>query len=144
VCAAVVALDQLSKEIVRDQIVRGDSVEVLPFLDLENTRNSGIAFGLGDGVPPALIALELAVLVGLLAFVALGREASRLTWLSAGLLVGGAVGNMIDRIRDDAVTDFIAFSFWPTFNVADMAIVAGVALLLLLPVKDKADPGDGA
>jgi signal peptidase II len=133
VCAAVVAVDQLSKGIVRDQIARGDSIEVLPFLDFENTRNRGIAFGLAGDVAPALIGAAIAALLGLLGFLSLRREADPLIWLPAGLLVGGALGNLADRVRDGAVTDFIDFPAWPTFNLADVSIVVGVMLLVLLP-----------
>ncbi len=135
VCAAVVALDQLSKGIVREQIARGDRVSVLPFLKLANTRNSGIAFGAAGGISPVLIGLAIAFLIGLLAFLSLRRNADPLVWLPAGLLVGGALGNLADRVRDGAVTDFIDLPHWPTFNLADTAIVVGVVLLVLLPER---------
>lgn len=136
VCGAVVAIDQASKALIRGQIARGDTVEVLPFLDLANTRNSGVAFGLAGDVSPVLIGVAIALLVALLAFLSLRRNASPLAWLPAGLLVGGALGNLIDRARDGAVTDFIDLPMWPTFNLADVAIVIGVGLLVLLPELD--------
>lgn len=143
VCAAVVAVDQLSKGIVREQIGRGDSVEVLPFLDLENTRNRGIAFGLAGDVSPALIGAAIAALMALLGFLSLRRDADPMIWLPAGLLVGGALGNLADRVRDGAVTDFIDFPAWPTFNFADVSIVVGVMLLVLLPeIRARLEPGD--
>jgi signal peptidase II len=142
VCAAVVAADQLSKGIVREQIARGDSVQVLPFLDFENTRNRGIAFGLAGDVSPALIAVAIVALLGLLGFLSLRREADPMIWLPAGLLVGGALGNLADRVRDGAVTDFIDFPGWPTFNLADVSIVVGVALLVLLPEIRARSSGD--
>ena len=143
VCAAAVAVDQLSKGIVREQIARGESIGVLPFLDFENTRNRGVAFGLAGDVPPALIGGAIAALLGLLGFLALRREADPLIWLPAGLLVGGAIGNLADRVRDGAVTDFIEFPAWPTFNLADVSIVAGVMLLVLLPeIRARLEPGD--
>jgi signal peptidase II len=133
VCGAVVALDQAGKALVRGGIERGESVHVLPFLDLTNTRNRGIAFGVAGEVPPALIAVAIGLLIGLLVFLSVREHANPLVWLPAGLLVGGALGNLIDRVRDSAVTDFIDFPAWPTFNVADISIVVGVALLVLLP-----------
>lgn len=136
VCGAVVAIDQASKALIRGQIARGDTVEVLPFLDLANTRNSGVAFGLAGDVSAVVIGVAIALLVALLAFLTLRRNASRLAWLPAGLLVGGALGNLIDRARDGAVTDFIDLPMWPTFNLADVAIVIGVGLLVLLPELD--------
>lgn len=133
VCGAVVAVDQLSKGVVRESIERGETVQVLPFLDLANTRNRGVAFGLAGDVSPLLIGLAIGGLLALLCFLALRRDADPLVWLPAGLLVGGAMGNLADRVRDGAVTDFIDFPAWPTFNLADVAIVAGVLLLVLLP-----------
>ena len=144
VCGAVVALDQLTKGVVRETIVRGDTVEVLPFLDLANTRNRGVAFGLAGDVSPLVIAIALLFLVALLAFLSLRRGADPLVWLPAGLLVGGALGNLADRVRDEAVTDFIDFPAWPTFNLADVAIVIGVLLLVLLPeYRARAEPDHG-
>jgi signal peptidase II len=132
-CGLVVAVDQLAKGIVDTQIARGDSVELLPFLSLENTRNNGIAFGLAGDASPVLIGLTLVALVGLLAFIATrGGEDDAALWLPAGLLVGGALANLADRVREDAVIDFIDFPAWPTFNLADVAIVAGVVSLVLL------------
>ena len=135
VCGAVVAIDQLTKGIVREQVARGDSVEWLPFLKIANTRNSGVAFGFAGGVSPLLIAFAIAFLVGLLAFLSLRRNAPPLAWLPAGLLVGGALANLADRVRDGAVTDFIDLPAWPTFNLADVCIVVGVAMLVLLPER---------
>jgi signal peptidase II len=136
-CALVVALDQGVKGLVDTQIARGDSVEVLPFLSLENTRNDGIAFGLAGGASPALIGLTLAGLVGLLVFIASRGGGGTSMWLPAGLLVGGALGNLADRVREDAVIDFIDFPGWPTFNLADVAIVAGVIALVVLSGGDE-------
>jgi len=143
VCGAVVALDQMTKGVVREQIARGDTVEVLPFLDLANTRNRGVAFGLAGDVSPLLIGVALALLVALLAFLSLRPGADRLAWIPAGLLVGGALGNLADRVRDEAVTDFIDLPAWPTFNLADVAIVVGVAMLVLLPeFRARTEPRD--
>ena len=151
VCGAAVALDQASKGLVRDRIARGETVEVLPFLDLENTRNDGIAFGLAGDIPAGVIAVAIGLLVGLLAFITLRGEPRPYVWLPAGLLVGGALGNLIDRIRAGAVTDFIALPNWPTFNLADVSITVGVILLLLLPelarrrdAREEGEPEAGA
>lgn len=134
-CGAVVAIDQASKDAVRSGVGRGETVEILPFLDLANTRNRGVAFGLAGDVSPLLIGGALVVLLGLLVYLA-GRSRTGWTvWLPAGLLLGGALGNLADRVRDDAVTDFIDFPSWPTFNLADVAIVIGVALLVLAPER---------
>ena len=127
--AGVLALDQAAKAIVRTEIARGERIEVLPFLDLVNTRNRGVAFGLfSEG--GALLAIVAAVaLLALLAFFATHMD-RRLVWLPTGLLVAGAAGNLIDRTREGAVTDFVDLPLWPAFNVADTSITFGVLALL--------------
>jgi signal peptidase II len=130
VVAVVLVVDQVSKAIVRSSITPGDSVEVLSFLHLVNTRNDGIAFGgLGGGwLVGALVIVALIGIVGVFA----ANATKPLAWLTAGLLIGGALGNVIDRVFDGAVTDFIKFPHWPQFNVADVAITLGVVSLLLV------------
>jgi signal peptidase II len=131
-CGAVVALDQGTKALATSLVDRGDRVEVLPFLAFENVRNKGVAFGLGGDISAALIAGTIVVLVGLLAFLALrDSDGGWVVWLPAALLLGGALGNLADRVRDGAVIDFIDLPLWPTFNLADVAITVGVLLLLL-------------
>jgi signal peptidase II len=114
-CGVVVALDQGTKALATSLVDRGDRVEVLPFLAFENVRNEGVAFGLGGEISAVLIGATIVLLVG----------------LPAALLLGGALGNLADRVRDGAVTDFIDLPLWPTFNLADVAITVGVLLLLL-------------
>ena len=129
VCGAVVAIDQLTKGIVREQVTRGDSADVLPFLKISNTRNSGVAFGfLSDGGTIVAV-VAAAALAALLIFFAT-HLTRPLVWLPTGLLIGGAAGNLIDRAAEGSVTDFIDPPFWPAFNVADMAITIGVLTLL--------------
>jgi signal peptidase II len=130
-CGIVVALDQGSKALATSLVDRGDRVEVLPFLAFENVRNKGVAFGLGGDISAALIGVTIVLLVGLLVFLALRSEGGWLVWPPAALLVGGALGNLADRVRDGAVIDFIDLPLWPTFNLADVAITVGVLLLLL-------------
>jgi signal peptidase II len=89
-----------------------------------------VAFGLGGDISAALIGVTIVLLVGLLVFLALRSEGGWVFWLPAALLVGGALGNLADRVRDGAVIDFIDLPLWPTFNLADVAITAGVLLLL--------------
>ena len=124
-------IDQGSKALARALVDRGDRVEVLPFLHLENVRNEGVAFGLGGNISAVLIGATIVVLVGLLVFLAVRGGEGWLVWLPAALLLGGALGNLADRVRDGAVTDFIDLPLWPTFNLADVAITVGVLLLLL-------------
>ena len=83
--------------------------------------------------------MTIVLLVGLLVFLALRGGGGWGVWLPAALLLGGALGNLADRVRDGAVIDFIDLPLWPTFNLADVAITLGV-LLLLLDV-DRSDKG---
>ncbi|MCW3063014.1 MAG: lspA [Solirubrobacterales bacterium] len=129
VLAAVVALDQVTKALVRHGIDEGASNSVFPAVTLVHVRNKGVAFGFFSGggwIVPALTSVALAALV---AYFLLHPRRSGL-WLATGLLIGGALGNVIDRIRDGAVTDFIKLPHWDAFNVADMAITIGVLTLL--------------
>jgi signal peptidase II len=130
-CGVVVLLDQGSKAIATSIVSRGDRAELLPFIHIANVRNQGVAFGLGGDISSYLIAATILVLTGLLVFLATRDRGGWRVWLPAALLIGGALGNLADRVRDGAVTDFIDLPLWPTFNLADMAIVLGVLLLLL-------------
>ena len=130
-CGLVVALDQGTKALATSLVDRGDRVEVLPFLAFENVRNKGVAFGLGGDISAALIGVTIVLLVGMLVFLAFSGGGGWLVWLPAALLLGGALGNLADRVRDGAVIDFIDLPLWPTFNLADVAITVGVLLLLL-------------
>jgi signal peptidase II len=126
----VVVVDQVTKAIADSAIEPGGQVDFLPFLDFENTRNSGLAFGLAGGTSALVIAAMVAIVIALFGFIAV-RVRGRGVWLAAGLLVGGALGNLADRARQGAVIDFIELPAWPTFNLADVAIVTGVLLLIL-------------
>jgi signal peptidase II len=129
VAAATVAADQAAKALVRTRIDRGDAVDLILGIKLVNVRNRGIAFGMFSGGGALLVIFAVAALVALLVFFARHRDRP-LVWLPTGLLIGGAAGNLVDRVRDHGVTDFIDFSAWPAFNVADMAITFGVLTLL--------------
>ena len=132
VTAVVVALDQLAKHLAVDNIARAERVEVVFGLKLTNVRNNGVAFGLLEGAGDGLVlALTLAALAMLLVYFAVHATRPGL-WLAVGLVVGGAFGNVADRARIGAAIDFIDPPLWPAFNLADIAIVVGVALLLLV------------
>lgn len=133
---AVTVLDQGSKALIQGTVERGERHELLPFLAIENIRNSGAAFGVGGSVSLLLIGVVIAFLVGQLVYVARTAASRGRIWIPSGLLLGGAAGNLIDRIREGAVTDFIDLPAWPTFNIADMAIVAGVLAMLVIAWND--------
>lgn len=127
-CGVVVLLDQATKAIVEANLVPREHVDVLGPLGLTSSHNEGVAFGLAGGGGVGITVLTISALALILALFA--REPQRPgLWVATGLLAGGALGNLADRIRVDAVTDFIDLPAWPPFNVADIAITAGVAIL---------------
>jgi signal peptidase II len=127
---AVVAVDQVTKQIVVSSIGKGEPVEVMFGLELANVRNKGVAFGLLAGDKGFVLLLTLGALALLLAYFAVNPGRPGL-WAAVGLISGGALGNLADRLRIEAVIDFLDPPIWPAFNVADIAIVVGVALLIL-------------
>ncbi len=129
VAAGVVALDQAVKAVVRSQIGPFEQIHVIPGVKLVHTENSGVAFSVLSGGGPLVVIVALLALGALLAFF-LTHLHRRLVWLPTGLLLGGAAGNLIDRIRVGSVTDFIKFPHWPAFNVADIAVTFGVIALI--------------
>jgi signal peptidase II len=145
VLVLVVVLDQVTKALVRGGIDVGDEDSVLPAISLVHVRNTGVAFGAFAGGGIIVVALVAAALGALLYyfFTHLDR---RLVWLPTGMLLGGSIGNIIDRVRDGAVTDFVKLPAWPAFNVADISITFGVLVLLWVieqGAKDEADAPDG-
>jgi signal peptidase II len=129
VAAGTAAADQGSKALVRATIERGESVDLILGVDLVNVRNRGIAFGLLADGGALLVIFAVLALGALLVFFARHRDRP-LVWLPTGLLIGGAAGNLIDRTRESAVTDFVDLPWWPAFNLADVAITFGVLTLL--------------
>ena len=130
VLVAVFAADQLTKALVRSKLEVGEVREALPFLDIVRVNNDGIAFGFLGGGQAVVVVAVAAALCGLVVFFALHADRP-LVWLPTGLLLGGALGNVFDRVRDGAVTDFIKVPHWPAFNLADVAITVGVVALVL-------------
>jgi signal peptidase II len=135
VAAVVIIADQISKQLIRSSLALGQQRHVLPGLNFVRTTNSGVAFSLLSGGAAGVTALALVVLAVLLAFFA-RFHAQRLLWLPTGMIAGGAIGNLVDRLREGAVTDFIKLPDWPAFNLADSAITLGVIGLVLVMVRD--------
>lgn len=141
----VLAADQASKAWVLDglDLPSLGSVPILPFLNFTMVWNKGVTFGLlgGLGDAAAWVLGGVAVLVVVALFLWLRRAESRMVALALGAIAGGAIGNVIDRVRFGAVVDFLhahAFGFsWYVFNVADAAIVCGVAVLVLDSMRPK-------
>lgn len=132
--AAVLIVDQGTKQLADAGLDRGQSVNVFFGLDLTNTRNNGVAFGALGGAGEAIAVLIGLALVLLLGYFALNATQPWL-WLPVGLLLGGALGNLVDRARGGGVIDFIDPVLWPVFNTADVSIVLGVFALLYIVDK---------
>lgn len=136
VAALVFAIDQLSKLYLIELMERyPGGIEVTSFFNIVMVWNRGVSFGMfaGDGMRWILVGVSAVVSIFLLLW--LKKATNRLLAVGLGLVLGGAVGNILDRIRLGAVADFFDFDLifmrWPAFNVADMAIVVGVAVLLV-------------
>lgn len=139
VAAAVVILDQVTKSIVRSNIALGDHHKFLPGITFVHDRNTGVAFTLFAGGGALVLVVTFAALALLIGYFAM-RPERHLLWVPTGMLVGGAIGNLIDRISSGAVTDFIQLPHWPAFNVADMSITFGVLTLLWVLEGPRAKP----
>jgi len=134
-CALVVAADQIAKALAEAELVPGEQVDLLGPLTLTLAHNSGVAFGLASGGGALLIALSAAALIFVGVLFARNPARPRM-WLAVGLLAGGAIGNLIDRVRAGAVTDYIDVLSWPPFNLADVAITLGVIVLALSYLRE--------
>jgi signal peptidase II len=140
--ALVLAADQIAKAVIEAQLVPGQDVDVLGPLGLTLSHNTGVAFGLAGGAGAPLVVVTL-VALGVVVYLFARNPTRPGMWIAAGLLLGGAIGNLVDRVRADAVTDFIDLPPWPPFNLADMAITAGVVVLVLLYLRDAERGADG-
>ena len=131
-------VDQTSKAIIlANSAALSAGIPVFPGFNLVIVRNEGVTFGLLGGVPWwSLVALAIAICCWLA--VLLFRTPSRIEAAALGAIIGGALGNVADRLQYRAVTDFLDFyigsAHWPTFNMADVFVVCGLAALLLAPV----------
>jgi signal peptidase II len=141
VALAIVVLDQIVKAMVRSRLMLHESITVIPgFFDLTRVHNTGAAYGFLDGVDfpfkTALLAgVATAALVGLTVYAVKLERSQMLTRAGLTLIIGGAAGNLIDRVTAGYVLDFVDlyrgdWHFW-AFNVADSAITIGVALMIL-------------
>jgi signal peptidase II len=131
IAAAVVLLDQATKILVRATIESGDYIGLVPGFGLARVRNEGIAFGLFPGRPELVAALTVVALTAIGVAVARTAGRSLAVAIGGGMLIGGSLGNLIDRVARGGVTDFLDPVAWPAFNVADVGIVCGVALIVL-------------
>jgi signal peptidase II len=131
VALAAVMADQVTKHIVTSTLALDDSVRVVGPLSIHHVQNSGIAFGLFSSATAGVTVVTSVAVIWMVWFFA--RAGSRHPVLPAalGLLIGGSLSNLVDRIRLGHVTDFIDFKYWPAFNLADSFICLGVVILLV-------------
>lgn len=137
--ALVISLDQLSKLLVRNYMVPGHSLLAWSPVQLTYIMNTGSAFGL---FPRQTLFLIIAAFVGIIALYAYYRNYDNpplMVRICLGMMIGGAIGNLIDRVRFGSVVDFIDARFWPVFNLADSSITVGILILVwvLLTSREK-------
>jgi signal peptidase II len=139
VALVIIVLDQLSKAWALRDLADGHIIHVIWTLQFNLTYNRGMAFSRGTGIGPVIGVIALVVVVMLL--LSLRRADNSLTRLATGLIIGGAIGNILDRLfrgsgwMRGAVIDFIDFQWWPVFNIADMAIMIGAATMIVAMLK---------
>lgn len=131
--ALAVILDQSTKHIITASLGSNEVRTIIPrFFDVVRVENTGAAFGMLPGQQSLFIGISLLMLIGVAVYWRRERPSAWPVVIALGLVVGGAVGNLIDRVFIGRVTDFLAFSvFSPVFNIADSAIVTGVVVLVL-------------
>jgi len=139
IAVVIVLLDQVSKAWALGVLADGRIIDVIWTMQFNLTYNRGMAFSRGTGIGPIIGVIGLVVVVLLL--LSLRRADNALTRVATGLIIGGAVGNILDRLfrgsgwMRGAVIDFIDFQWWPVFNVADMAIMIGAATMMVAMLK---------
>jgi signal peptidase II len=129
VVVGVLVLDYVAKHTVAQSTAANEGRSVFLGIRLVHVRNRGVAFGFFSGGGAIVLVITFVALALLVTYL-IRRPDRQGLWLATGLLVGGALGNLIDRLAHGAVTDFIKLPLWPAFNVADMAITVGVFVLL--------------
>lgn len=137
----IIVLDQVTKELIHTRLDWFERVAVTPFLNITHLRNTGAAFSSFASLPPwVFVALAVAVSLGMMIWLRRHPYEQRLVGLAFCCIIGGALGNVIDRVRHGYVVDFIDFYVgswhYAAFNVADMAITLGAALLILDMVRE--------
>jgi signal peptidase II len=140
VALAALVADQLTKAVVSNNLALDESIHVAGPLSIHHVQNSGIAFGLFSSATAAVIVLTAVAVAWMLVFFV--RSGARHPVLPAalGLVIGGSLSNLIDRVRLGHVTDFLDFKYWPAFNLADTFIVVGVVILFVILLFTDREP----
>ncbi len=142
VVAAVLAADQVTKQLIDRSLADGDHSDLIPgVLQLVHTTNHGVAFSVSAGGPQVVLFVIGLAVVAIVGYFATHHDRP-LIWLPTGMMVGGALGNLVDRVRAGAVTDFIKLPHWPAFNLADTSITLGV-VVLFFALRDDRAPSTG-
>ena len=128
---AWIAFDQITKLVVRESLERGEHWELASFFRFSHVANDGAAFGLFSGTGVWLAILPLIAIVSIALYYLFPPVDHWMTRLGLALVLGGAIGNWLDRLYQGEVTDFINFSNFPAFNVADIGINVGIATIIL-------------
>ena len=136
VALVIIAADQATKWAIRDSVERGDSHTILWPLKLVHVTNSGAAFGILQGAGPLLVMTSVIGMAAIVIFIFNPSFAHPVMRLGLATMLGGAVGNLIDRVKDGEVVDFLKVPNWPAFNVADSAITIGVLLLVWAMLRE--------
>ena len=134
-CGAVLVLDQAIKAVVERELVPGEQVEVLGPVGITLAHNEGVAFGLAGGGALPLVAFALLAL-GFVGYLFARNATVGWLWVAVGLVGGGALGNLVDRLRAGEVTDYVEVGSWPPFNLADVSITVGVAVFALIFLRE--------
>jgi signal peptidase II len=136
IALAAVLIDQLTKWVASSAMSVGEVIQIIPkFLFLTHVENRGAGFGILQGQNTFLILVSLVAIIAIVLYSKKIMEEHHTT-LFAALILGGAVGNLIDRLLYGHVTDFIYFTFWPAFNIADTALTVGVLGLIWLSFRE--------
>ena len=144
IAGTAILADQLTKAIVVTRLPLGDTAVTMGPFSIHHVQNSGIAFGLFADSTSAVIALTAVAVGAMLLFFARTGQRHPLVPIALGLVIGGSIANLLDRVRLGHVTDFLDFAYWPAFNLADTFIVVGVGLLFASFVAaDRASPRVG-
>ncbi len=141
----IIVIDQLSKWFVMEKLLidsvgkKIQTIELLPFFNIVTVWNKGISFGLFDGLGFPAVFVVISILAVIALFIWMMKTNCKITILALSLIIGGAIANVIDRVRFGAVADFLDFYVgsyhWPAFNVADSCITIGAAVMIFVTLK---------
>lgn len=128
--AFALAVDLWTKHLAVQRLELGEVTEIVSFFSLQRTNNTGVAFGLLSGGGALIVAANIIAMLIVLAYVVLERRPI-LAGVGGGLIIGGSLGNLVQRIGEGRVVDFMKFPYWPNFNMADVFLVVGIVAIFL-------------